>query len=135
MAFQGGPFDNVNIDAAVEMARHQKELRLPSGTSLWGLNEVSDYWLAIDYGKLRCTSETGESVLVGAPFVLGIMDAISAQPRSFAAVAESDIIARSTYTEAFLAVLETHFALSVEVMAIMSKSLLTLQKQQLGVER
>jgi CRP-like cAMP-binding protein len=115
-----GIFERCNLDAVVDLARATQELRLDAGQKLWDVGDPSEMWLGIDYGRVRCTNAEGVTVRVTPPFVLGVMDALGVVPRSYEAVAETPIIAFAVSREALLAVLETHFDLAMDFLAMLS---------------
>ncbi len=121
---RGGIFRECNIDALVDVARATREIRAEPGEVFWKIGEPSTSWRRIYAGRVRCTSADGRSVDIGKSFVLGIMDALGQVPRSYEARAEAPILAYQSELEAFLAVLETHFELARDLIAVVSKAVL-----------
>jgi CRP-like cAMP-binding protein len=120
----GGIFRGCNIDALVAVARRTREIRAEAGEVFWRLGEPSSTWLRVDYGRIRCTSADGRHVDVGQGFVLGIMDALGQVPRSYEARAETKIIAYRSELDSFLAVLESHFELARDLVAVVARAVL-----------
>jgi CRP-like cAMP-binding protein len=121
---KGGIFAGSNIDALIAVARHTPEIRVEPGERFWAVGEPSSFWLRIDYGRVRCTSADGKIVNVAHNFILGIMDSLGGERRSYEARAETRVVAYRTELESFLAVLETHFELARALIAVVSRTLL-----------
>jgi CRP-like cAMP-binding protein len=102
------PFGHMNLDALVEMARHMVDVRFPAGTVLWNVGESSDFSLHIDAGRVSCTAPDGRRVEVGRGYTIGVLDVWGKHERVYEARAETDIIAFRIEFEAFLALLEMH---------------------------
>jgi CRP-like cAMP-binding protein len=121
---EGGIFATANIDALIAVARTTVEVRAEAGEMFWAIGEPSTSWLRIAHGRVRCTSADGKVVDVGSRFILGNLDALAGDPRSYSARAETRIVAFRTELEPFLAVLESHFELARSLIALLSKALL-----------
>jgi CRP-like cAMP-binding protein len=117
-------FDECNVDALIAVARRTEEIRVEPGEVFWRLGEPSSFWLRLDYGRVRCTADDGTAVDVGRGFVLGIMDSFAQVPRSYEARAETRIIAFRVELEPFLEVLESHYDLARQLMAVIARTLL-----------
>lgn len=113
-----------NLDAAAEMARAMVEERIAPDEVLWSTGEPASSWVRIEYGRVRCTAEDGRSVEVGAGFVLGILDGWGDLPRSYQAVAETQLILQRMDLSAQLAVLETHTQMAQHITRFLARSLL-----------
>jgi CRP-like cAMP-binding protein len=119
------PFGRLaNLDAAAEMARAMVEVRLHEGELLWDLGDPATSWIRVEYGRVRCTAADGRSVDVGAGFVLGILDGWGDLPRSYRAVAGSELIVQRMDLAAQLALLETHTTVAAQATRFLAKSLL-----------
>jgi CRP-like cAMP-binding protein len=121
---RGGVWASCNLDAVVEVARRTTEIRVEPGEVFWKIGDPSSFWLRIDHGRVRCTAADGQLVDVGHRFVLGIMDSIAQQPRSYEARAETRVVAYKTELESFLGVLETHFDLARDFLGVLARALL-----------
>lgn len=118
----GGIFARSNLEAVVAVARSVEEVRFAAGTELWNLGDASTAWYRIESGRVRCTSPEGRSVDVGHRFVVGMMDALAARPRAFAARAETPLLVYRQDLEPFLAILEAHFELARELLAVLARA-------------
>lgn len=119
-----GVFSGVNIDALVAVARTTREVRIAEGEVLWRIGEPSTFWMRVDYGRVRCTAADGRHVDVGPDFILGNLDCFGQAPRSYEARTDTRIIGYRTELDGFLAILETHFQMARDLIAIISKALL-----------
>jgi CRP-like cAMP-binding protein len=121
---KNGVFSQANLDAVIELTRQMVEVRAEAGTQLFEVGEPSKFSMRIRYGLVRCTSAEGDSVVVGSEFVLGVMDSLADQPRSYSAVTETPFIGYRTDREAFLAVLESHHQMAMRLQSFMAQELL-----------
>ncbi len=114
-------FSETNLDAVLEFARQGYEVRGEPGDVLWEVGEASNYWLAIDYGRVRCTSADGRSVIIGGDYTLGVMDAIGSRVRSYKVQALTPYIAYRVNRDVMLAILEGHFDVAKKILASLSE--------------
>lgn len=124
MKWRTGPFVTANVEALVDLARNVKPVAYKAGDTIWDIGDPATFWVRSDYGIVRCANAEGDVVRVGAEFVLGIMDALSAEPRKFSAVAETDFVGTIAHRETFLNVLETHHELAMEFLAQLSRGMI-----------
>jgi hypothetical protein len=80
--------------------------------------------LRIDHGRVRCTAADGKTVDVGHRYVLGIMDAVGQVERSYDARAETQVVAYRNGLETLLDVLEMHFDLARDFVAVLARAAL-----------
>lgn len=97
-----------HLDAIAELARRSEEVRIPAGETVWKVGDTGSFSLRIDYGKVRCSNDKGESVVVAAGSVIGALDSLAGAPRVYHAVAETPVIAFRIEQATQLAVLEVH---------------------------
>ncbi len=119
-----GPFESMNLDALVDLARRMIERRYPAGHVFWSVGDPSTYSFHVDYGRVHCTSGDGSSMEVGSNFTLGVMDLFASTPRSYAARAETDIIGYSIAYEDFSIILEMHPQVGLELLRSFARVLL-----------
>jgi CRP-like cAMP-binding protein len=117
-------FRATNLDALADLVRRQTDIAGRAGQPLWTIGAPSTFWLRINHGLVRCRNADGGEVVVGAGFVLGIMDAVAHRPRSFEAVAVTDFSADRVELEGLLAVLESHFQLAQSYLRMMTSTLI-----------
>ena len=113
----------VDLEALVELARRTHEVRYPEGHLFWSVGDAATYSVRINYGRVRCTSEDGQHVMIGKGFNIGILDSWSAQPRTYEARAETRIIAYRTDVEDFATMLENHVEVALEFVRGMARAL------------
>jgi CRP-like cAMP-binding protein len=118
------PFGQLNLEALVDMARGMKEVRYPAGHLLWSAADPSTHSLHIDAGCVRCTAPDGRSVLVGHGFTIGVLDVWGAHQRVYEARAETPLVAARIDFESFLALLEAHPEVGLELLRGFARVLL-----------
>jgi CRP-like cAMP-binding protein len=121
------PFGHINLEALVDMARQMLEVRYPAGHLLWSVGDASTHSLHVDVGKVRCTAPDGSSVAVGSGFTIGVLDVWGARLRVYEARAETPIIAYRIDFESFLALLEAHPEVGLELLRGFARELLAVQ--------
>lgn len=102
------PFGHMHLEALVDLARHMVEVRYPAGALLWSAGEASTHSLHIDVGRVRCSAPDGRHVDVAHGFTIGVLDVWGAKVRVYEARAETPVIAFRIEFEGFLALLEVH---------------------------
>ncbi len=117
-------FKTANMDALIEICRRMTLVRAEVGHEFFAVGAPSTYSLRIAYGRVRCTSTSGETVDVGAGAVLGALDAWTGLPRTYSTVAETPVVGYQTPTEGFLAVLEMHPGLALSILKVLAESLI-----------
>jgi CRP-like cAMP-binding protein len=117
-------FKRGNIEALIAMTRHTHDFEVEAGHVFWERGDLAPYWIAIEYGQLRCENAAGRSVDVGYGFVVGIMDAIAQLPRSYSAQAQTKLIGNRVDLDAFLGILETHGELARDFVSLLARSVL-----------
>jgi CRP-like cAMP-binding protein len=115
---------DANLDAVAELARHIEELRIAQGEVLWDIGEPAAFSFRIDFGKVTCENAEGEKVQVGAGFLLGSLDAMAADKRSYRATADSQLIALRMESARLFAILEMHPGLAGQMRALLARQLL-----------
>jgi len=102
-----GSFRHMNMEALIDLARSMIELRYPAGALLWSAGDPSTHALHVDAGRVRCTERDGRDVCIGHGFTIGVLDVWSGS-RVYDARAETPTIAFRIDIENFLALLEAH---------------------------
>lgn len=118
-----GLFREANMEAIVDLCRLMETVRVEPGHLFFDIGDPSAYSLRVNYGRIRCTSATGEHIDVGDGMVIGVMDAWSMQPRSYSARAETRCVVTRTYNEDALAVFEMHPAVAFRMVVDLATSL------------
>ncbi|MCG8416431.1 MAG: cyclic nucleotide-binding domain-containing protein [Proteobacteria bacterium] len=117
-------FRNCNVDAVAELMRKNREIRGPAGQVFWRIGDPSTFWFRIEYGHVECENDAGQTVVVGDRYVLGVADALARQSRSYRARALTEYIGMRSEVETFLTVLEAHFDLAMDFLAVMARQLI-----------
>jgi CRP-like cAMP-binding protein len=113
----------MNMEALIDLARSMVELRIPAGAVLWSAGDPSTHALHIDVGRVRCTERDGRSVSVGHGFTIGVLDVWSGS-RVYEARAETALIAFRIDIEGFLALLEAHPEVGLDLLRGFARDLL-----------
>jgi CRP-like cAMP-binding protein len=116
-------FGMMNLDALVDLARRMIDVRYPAGQLLWSAGDPSTHALHIDFGRIRCTSPDGKELSVGRGYTLGALDVWS-RSRVYEARAETPVIAFRIDFESFLALLETHPEVGLDLLRGFARDLL-----------
>lgn len=128
-------FARANAEALIALVRSSDEARFEPGEVIWRVGDVANFWLLIEYGRLRCTNEDGEHQDVGAGFVLGIMDSLAQVSRAYEVRADTLVITNRIHLESFLGVLESHFELARDYLAFMAQTVLDVQASAREAQR
>ena len=120
------PFGRMNLDALVDMARYMIDVRYPAGELLWSAGDTSTHALHVDAGRVRCTGPDGRSVAVGRGFTIGVLDVWS-RARVYEARTETPVIAFRIDFESFLALLETHPEVGLDLLRGFARELLNVR--------
>ena len=112
-----------NIDALGELARHQVEQRYAAGDVIWREGDVADGPIRIVYGVVRAERD-GRLARVGAGHRLGGLDALASQPRSYTAIAETDVVGIAENTDVMTGVLEEQPELARRMVGRLANALL-----------
>jgi CRP-like cAMP-binding protein len=110
-----GAFRQMNMGALIDLARSMIEIRYPAGALLWTAGDPSTHALHVDVGKVRCTERDGKHASVGRGFTIGVLDVWSGS-RLYEARAETPLIAFRIDFEGFLALLEAHPEVGVDLL-------------------
>jgi CRP-like cAMP-binding protein len=102
------PFGHMHLEALVDLARHMVEVRYPAGAPIWSARDPSTHSLHIDVGRVRCTAPDGRHVDVAHGFTIGVLDVWGEKVRVYDARAETPVIGFRIDFEGFLALLEVH---------------------------
>ena len=118
------PFGHMHLEALVDLARQMVEVRYPAGTLIWSIGDASSYSLHIDVGRVRCTAPDARHVDVAHGFTIGVLDVWGEQKRVYEARAETPVIAFRIEFEAFLALLEVHPEVGLQLLRGFASELL-----------
>ena len=122
------PFGHMNLEALVDLARHMVEVRYPEGALIWSAGDASTHSLHIDVGRVRCTAPDGSHVAVAHGFTIGVLDVWGTQKRAYEARAETPVIGFRIDFEGFLALLEAHPEVGLQLLRGFAAELLTTRR-------
>ena len=121
---QNPMFADRNLDAVVDIARAGEYFTAGPQTTLWEIGAAPSFYVAMAYGRIRCTTAGGETARVAGNYTLGLMDSLSRTPRTYTAITETEIQAVRVDVNAMLVVFETHHDLAMDLLANVSRQLL-----------
>lgn len=122
-------FAQANIEALIALVRCSHDVRFEPGETMWSGGDPATFWVLIEYGRMRCTNQQGDTQLIGAGFALGIMEALAQSPRVYGARADTLVIGNRIDLESFLGVFETHFELARDYLAFLARTVLDVQAE------
>jgi CRP-like cAMP-binding protein len=105
-----------SVDALVELARHQTEVRYPAGHVLWLPGAPADHSYGVLAGEVACEYENG-SFGMGPRQGFGVLEAMAGKPRWYKATVVKDLVALRSSVETALDVLEDHPRLALGMMS------------------
>lgn len=114
-----------NMDASSEMARAMIEAHVAPGETLWTIGDASTFWVGVEYGRVRCEADGGDIGFVGARNVLGVLESWGDAPRSYTAVAETELVVHRVEVASMLAIAETHAAMGMQLSRFLARNLIT----------
>lgn len=123
MLLRDGQFGEMNLDALVDFARCMIDVRYPAGAPLWSAGDSSTHALQIDAGRVRCSGPDGRQIEVGRGFAVGLLD-IWAGERAHDARTETPVIAFRIDFESYLALLEMHPEVGLDLLRSFARELL-----------
>lgn len=113
------------VDALLELVHHVGEVRCDAGTTIWRAGDAADHFLAICAGSVRgVVRSSGEEFHRGPTAVIGLHETLAGSARWHDAEAATAVVALRVETEPFLDILEDHFDMALDFMAIMAGDLL-----------
>ena len=113
-----------NLDALIELMSKAEEVEFESGTTLWKRGDPSGFIYSIITGRVRCTLEDGTRFFAGPGYPLGNLESQCDSERWYEAVTEEHVRALYNNTSVFIDILEQHFEMAIEFLAIMARGLL-----------
>jgi CRP-like cAMP-binding protein len=126
----GSPFESASLDAVTTLARNTPEVRFQAGRTIWKSGDRSDHALILVSGSVSCTTQWGFSRFRAGPgYPLGNLERFSGDPRWYSAVAETDVTALRTDTEAFLDLLEDHSDMALGFIRSMAQRVIGIREE------
>ncbi|MBW2460748.1 MAG: hypothetical protein JRH11_03815 [Deltaproteobacteria bacterium] len=118
-----GPYNAVNLEPLVQLARLAEEVRYEPGDVLWEAGEPSTWGVRIIYGVVNCTAPE-RSFRMGPDSVLGMIESNGLMPRSYRAVAETRVVGLTERSDVLLDILEDHPMVAMGLLKFMAGALI-----------
>jgi len=115
------PFARCSLNALAELARTTVDVRFEPGTRLWQVGEQARGILLLVAGTVRCTPAARPSFVSGAGWPLGALEALAGTTRWYEAVTETPVVALAGDVEVLYDVLENHFDLAMDYLALLGR--------------
>lgn len=118
------PLGRTNLDAIAEIASSVKEVRFKEGDLIWEIGDPAVNWLRIEYGLVRCETDTGESSIVGSEYHMGFLEPLAELPRTTTARAKTPVIGLRIELADWLSVVELHVSLAYTITSFLARAIL-----------
>ncbi len=115
------PFARCSLNALAELARGTVDVRFGPDTRLWQVGEQARGILLLVAGTVRCTTADRQPFVAGAGWPLGAVEALGGTTRWYEAVTETPVVALAGDVEVLYDVLEDHFDMALDYLAIMGR--------------
>jgi len=126
-----GTFPEESPDAVNELARHVGETEFSVGGVVWRQEEEADHFLVILQGELECRGIEGrQPVVLGPAHTVGMQEALGAEPRWAECVAVSPVRALRIEIAALYDILEDHFDMAIDFLALRAAELLRAEAER-----
>jgi CRP-like cAMP-binding protein len=127
---RNGPFRTASLDPLSELARRYVEVRHEPGSVLWRAGDPSSWGLHLVHGVVACNAPDGRrSFRMGHGSVLGLSEALGRAPRSYDAIAETQIVGLRAETNTFVDMLEDNFDIGLSFMRFLATLLTRLYER------
>lgn len=111
------------LDALTELAHHVTELRLTPERELWAAGDEAESFVLVLEGEI-VEGGGANRTAVGPGDVVGMAAALGRRPRAAPARPPSPGVGLSIELEAFLDILEDHFDVAIELLALRAREIL-----------
>jgi CRP-like cAMP-binding protein len=123
-------FSSGCLDALAELAHHVTQEHWRAGESIWETGQTAGHFLLVAAGALRCTSEQTGTFLRHAGAPVGIHEALGREKRWHGATCEQDAVTIRIDVEPFMDILEDHFDLALDLLAVLAGELSRLEQAE-----
>lgn len=118
-----------SLDALSELAHHVDVLDWSPGERIWTADEPADYFLLPASGSLRCRTENGLEFTRLPGALVGVHEALCGWKRWHDTVSEDRGLALRIDVEPFFDILEDHFDLALDFLALLARELIAIRQQ------
>ena len=121
------PFARTSINTLTELSRGLTEVRFDAGIPLWNEGDAAPYVLLMANGMVRCSSSARpDPLLIGPGSALGALEAVAEEPRWFAAVTETPVVALHGTAEGLIDVFEDNLEMAMDYLAFLARMVTSL---------
>jgi len=121
-------FSSGCLDALAELAHHVTEAHWRAGETIWQAGQTAGHFLLVAAGTLRCSSERTGTFLCHAGAPVGIHEALGREKRWHDTTCEQDAVTIRVDVEPFMDILEDHFDLALDFLAVLAGELSRLEQ-------
>jgi CRP-like cAMP-binding protein len=125
-------FSSRCLDALAELAQHVTEVRWQAGEPIWRAGDSAEYFMLVVAGKILCAGPDGERFERSAGSTLGMYSAVGQSPRWHHADSADETLVLRIDLEPFMDILEDHFDLALDYLALLATSLIELQSSEVA---
>lgn len=124
-----------SLDALAELAHHVLDAQWAAGEPIWALDEPAAHFMLLTRGAVQCTTRSGEAFAYQTGEAVGMHEALQQSRRWYAAQSKTKTAALRIDLEPFVDILEDHFDLSLDFMAVLAANLIRLERAEPGEAR
>jgi len=123
-----GAFSTRCLDALAELAHHVTEVRWQAGEEIWKVAAAAEHFLLPVAGRIRAQVPGAGSVTFHPGATVGMHEALGGRARWYGAHSDAATRALRIEVEPFVDILEDHFDLALDFLAVLAGRLLALQR-------
>ena len=124
-------FARVDLDALFAIIDHVTVHAYTAGETVWREGDHIGHTLLVEVGTVRCRLPEGEALDVEAPAMLGRLEAMGGEPARYTVTALTAVRAQRMDMAGMLTVMESHFDMALNMLAIISGALIELPEDEL----
>lgn len=121
-------FSRRSPDALAELAHHVAEVRYGAGEKIWDAGAHADHFVLLAAGTVECRLPDGGALPIRAGTTIGLYEMLARAPRWYVARAAGEVVGLRIDFDPFLDILEDHFDLALDVLSLLARNLLELQR-------
>lgn len=119
-------FARVDLDAMFAILRHLSPSSHAPGEVLWREGDHIRRTVFLEAGTVRCESAGGDAIEVEGPGLFGRLEAMAGEPARYTLTAVTPLTAQRMDIGGLLTVMESHFVLALNTLAMVARALIEL---------